>query len=62
MKYRVRENLTAKPEERYIVQSTHYGHTWADEAYFPDQLSAEIDMERRVSPRVVAEARDPSCR
>jgi hypothetical protein len=60
MKYRVIEDLTAPPEQRYAVQSTIYGHTWQAFAWFADSLSAEIYMERLVAPpRVIAEARDP---
>lgn len=54
MRYRVIEDLTAPAAERFVVQSTIYGHSWGNESFHPDQLSAEIHMERLASPRVVA--------
>lgn len=55
--YRVIEDLEAGPHERFQVQSSIFGHTWTTcpNGKFADQISAEIDMERRAAgPRVVA--------
>lgn len=55
--YRVIEDLDAPSEERYQVQSSIYGRTWGTHAKYPDQVSAEIHMEKMAKgPRVVAEA------
>ena len=54
MKYRIIEDLSAQETERYQVQHSIFGHTWALDAAFPDQISAEIHMEQLAVPRVVA--------
>jgi hypothetical protein len=57
MKYRVIEDPQAPDDKRFIVQHSPFGHTWTEEpeiSRFTDQMSAEIEMERRAAPRVVA--------
>lgn len=62
MKYRVIEDLEAAPAQRFVVQHSPFGHHWSKEPFcseFADQISAEIEMERRAKgPRVIAEAED----
>lgn len=60
MKYRVIEDFDSAPEERFQVQHSIYGGTWATDAKYADQVSAEIHMEKLAAgPRVVASVDDP---
>lgn len=55
MMYQVVEDIEAPKDERFKVQHSPFGHIWSTDASFADQISAEIDMERRAAGlRVVA--------
>jgi len=55
MRYRVIEELEAPESERFVVQYDRYGDHWRTNSRHPDQLSAEIAMERLANgPRIVA--------
>ncbi len=59
MRYRVIEDLDAPESERFVVQYDRYGDHWRSKGRYPDQLSAEIAMERLAAgPRVVAKVED----
>lgn len=56
MQYRVIEDLEAPDAERFVVQYDRYGDHWRTKGRFPDQVSAEIFMERLAAgPLVVAQ-------
>jgi len=58
MRYRVIEDLGAVPEARYVLEASPFGHVWTERERFPDELSAEIAMEKLAAPpRLIAEAR-----
>lgn len=55
MRYRVVEDLDRPARERYVVQHSPFGHTWSTDGAYPDQITAEIEMEKLAAgPRVIS--------
>jgi hypothetical protein len=57
VKYRVIEDIEVSADKRFRVEWSPFGHTWTPGNEYPDQISAEIEMERLArGPRVIATA------